>query len=165
MLSWRQSTDLGNSLDEEVISHLAPMIGVFCLKTTMSKNKYSPAGIVAKAVPKGQSACGLIHLPHEITSVQLTPDKHQQRDQRPLVLLKPLHQRHQTQHVQKHMYKTQVYQRVRVEPVHGLQADLFRYQSAPLSDGPDALELEEPEGDADEQDDAGKERQAEEVGP
>ena len=62
------------------------------------------------------------------------------------------------------MYKPQVDQRIRIEPIHGLQVDLSRYQGAPLCDGPDGLELEEPERDADEEYDAGEEREAEQVG-
>jgi len=62
------------------------------------------------------------------------------------------------------VYQTSVDKRICVEPIHASKADLVGYECSPVYHAPYCLKLEDPESDDSDEDDAGEEWKAEEIG-
>lgn len=100
----------------------------------------------------------------EDKSEQLTSHKESDTCQGAEFRFEPFQQRNQAYCVHQHVEESQVDEGKCIQSIHAAEPNFFGDQCAPLYHTPDCLELKKPEGNDREENEAGEERQSEDVG-
>ena len=120
--------------------YLAPCTEVLLLNMNFSNNTYRPAGNVESAAihqrPSSSMYCIVVQSFSRLQplgsqrKLSRTSTEKRSAQQRPMLRLKPLHQRYKRQGVEEHVEEAEVYERVRVQSVHCEEAHSSQHSTS-----------------------------------